>query len=263
MSVPVSVDVVVAGAGIIGCTVAYELAKRGYRVEVFETRHVGGGATHATAGVLAPFIHAPSPEPLQHLAVESFRMYGGFVAEVQSASGIDVEYRHCGTLEIPTSNEGAARLKQLAELARAAGLAPEWRERGASAAHSGNGLLIPEQGYVRVEQLMRALRRAADRHGVLFHQEEPVQRIDPTDREVIVQTSSRRVGCSALVLAAGSWSDQLGIRACRHPSRARTASARWLARDTSASRDLDGRLLHSPVDGWHHAGRRDARGRWL
>src|SRR5690606_37155684 len=88
------VTIAVVGAGIIGCAVAFELVQRGFRVEVFDPRHVGGGATHATAGVLAPFIEAPAPGPLQALTIESFKLYDDFVARVQE-TGVAVEYRCC------------------------------------------------------------------------------------------------------------------------------------------------------------------------
>ena len=44
-------EIVVVGAGIIGCAVAYELAKRGASVTVVDDRAPGMGATQAAAGV--------------------------------------------------------------------------------------------------------------------------------------------------------------------------------------------------------------------
>ena len=51
-------DVLVVGAGIIGCAVARELAVRDVNVAIVDARDVGRGATHASAGVLAPYIEA-------------------------------------------------------------------------------------------------------------------------------------------------------------------------------------------------------------
>jgi glycine oxidase len=44
-------DVIVVGAGIIGCAVAYELARRGASVQVVDQRSTGMGATQASAGI--------------------------------------------------------------------------------------------------------------------------------------------------------------------------------------------------------------------
>jgi len=50
------VNVTIAGAGVIGCAIAHELAARGARVRVLDSRVPGGGATRASAGILAPYI---------------------------------------------------------------------------------------------------------------------------------------------------------------------------------------------------------------
>ncbi|HEX6975706.1 MAG TPA: FAD-dependent oxidoreductase, partial [Vicinamibacterales bacterium] len=57
-------DVVVIGAGIIGCAVARELALRRARVVVLEASAIAAGATQSSAGVLAPYIEAPARGPL-------------------------------------------------------------------------------------------------------------------------------------------------------------------------------------------------------
>ena len=53
---PPSPDIIVVGAGIVGCAVAYELARRGASVQIVEERTAGMGATQAAAGILAPHI---------------------------------------------------------------------------------------------------------------------------------------------------------------------------------------------------------------
>src|SRR5690606_14459729 len=153
------VTIAVVGAGIIGCAVAFELVQRGFRVEGFDPRHVGRGATHATAGVLAPFIEAPAPGPLQPLTTESAKLYDDFVARVQE-TGVAVEYRRCGTFELAQTSDDEERLRAGASVAHAAGFEAEWAQLplvdGSDA--TVQGLLIPSQGYIRVEQLLTALR---------------------------------------------------------------------------------------------------------
>jgi glycine oxidase len=202
--------VVVAGAGIIGCSTALELARRGYRVQVFDAHRAGSGATFATAGILAPFVHSPSPPPLQELLLESLRMYDDFVAAVRSESLLDVEYRRCGTFEIASTSQDVERLHQLESAARAAGVTTEWREPDV-AANRPAGLLVPSHAYVRVEQLIPALRRAAERHSAQFHEEEPIERVQSSSNRISVKTARRQMECSAIVIAAGSWSDTIAV----------------------------------------------------
>ena len=190
---------------------AFELVQRGLRVEVFDPRQVGGGATHATAGVLAPFIEAPAPGPLQELTIESFRLYDDFVARAQ-ATGVAVEYRRCGTFELAQTLDDGERLRAGARRAHAAGFDAEWAQLSLAggADDTAQGLLVPSQGYVRVEQLLRALRHGVEQRGGRFNEGEGVQRIEPAPTHVTLQTGRRRFSCEAVIVAAGSWSDSLG-----------------------------------------------------
>src|SRR5258708_24606849 len=97
-------DIIVVGAGIVGCSVAYELARRGASVEVVDERPVGMGATQASAGVLAPYIEAREGSPLLDLTVRSLALFDQFVERVSAESGMPVSYRRTGTLDVATTD---------------------------------------------------------------------------------------------------------------------------------------------------------------
>src|SRR5438270_4613836 len=109
-------DIVVVGAGIVGCACAYELARRGASVEVVDERPSGMGATQASAGVLAPYIEATGETPLLALGVRSLELYDEFVARVSTDSGIAVPYRRAGTLDVALHDDGMKRLRATYEL---------------------------------------------------------------------------------------------------------------------------------------------------
>src|SRR2546427_3670953 len=111
-----SSDILVVGAGIVGCAVAYELARRGASVEVVDERPVGMGATQASAGVLAPYIEAREDNPLLPLAVRSLGLFDDFIAHVSSASGVDVPYRRSGTIDVATSDSEMRSLQAGADV---------------------------------------------------------------------------------------------------------------------------------------------------
>src|SRR5262249_61037450 len=104
-------DVIVVGAGIVGCAVAWELARRGASVEIVDERPVGMGATQASAGVLAPYIEAREGSPLLDLTVRSLDLFDAFIARVSAGSGIAVPYRRTGTLAVAT-NEAEVKTLQ-------------------------------------------------------------------------------------------------------------------------------------------------------
>ena len=85
-------QVIVVGAGVIGCAVAHELARRGARVRVVDRRDVGQGATQASAGVLAPYITAHEGSALLDLGARSLSLYDEFVSRTVEDSGSTVQY---------------------------------------------------------------------------------------------------------------------------------------------------------------------------
>jgi glycine oxidase len=208
-------DVIVVGAGIIGCAIGRELARRGVRVRIFEARTVGAGATQASAGVLAPYIEAHDPGPMFDLFVRSLGMYDRFAREAAEESGIAVEYRRCGTLEVAVDAEAAARLKHAEALFRGANLhwldaAAARREEPALPDSIEGALSCAVHGYVAVPALTDALAWAALRHGAQLEAAHRVQAVRSDRGRIAVVTDDGTVWpADHVVVAAGSWASQV------------------------------------------------------
>jgi glycine oxidase len=222
------VKVTVVGAGVVGCAVAYELARRGARVHVVDPRTPGQGATRASAGILAPYIegHAPS---LLKLGVRSLALYDEFVQRLIVDAGADVEYSRCGTLQIAAADAESIRLAELArELAQArvAHRLFDGREvREIEPDLSPNvhsALLIPSHGYVVAASLVASLVAAATRLGVVF-ETATVTQVGSAAAGACVHTSNGRVESDAAVMAAGSWSPLIPVRAGLETASPRTS----------------------------------------
>ena len=109
--------VTVVGGGIFGLSIAWEIARRGHPVRVFEASRIGAGSSGGTVGALAP--HAPEAWNAKKQAqLESLLAAERFWAGVAAAGGIDPGYARTGRLQ-PVGD----RLK--AE-ARIAGAAAHW-----------------------------------------------------------------------------------------------------------------------------------------
>ena len=211
-------EVVIVGAGIIGCAVAYELARRGASVRVIDARPVGGGATQASAGVLAPYIEAREGTPLLDLGVRSLSLYDDFVASASEESGTAIEYCRSGTLDVAFDEKDLRALNQTAAFLERRHVPAELL--GAAAArseepHIGPGalgaLLVEAHGFVVASEFTRALATAAVRKGARLLELSPVRRIATREKEAIVHTSTSALTCDAVVLAAGSWTGEIGI----------------------------------------------------
>jgi glycine oxidase len=208
-------DIVVVGAGIVGCAVAYELACRGASVQIVDDRPAGMGATQASAGMLAPYIEAHEGHPLLELTVRSLDMYDNFVARVAALGG-SFPYRRTGTLEAALDSDHLRRLEGAAltlprkgvhaRLLDAAGARSE--EPHLSEAVVG-GLLVPSHGYVAAGDLTRALTTAARRHGAQLIERGRVRRIVSAGGDLRVETDRGSLSGNGVVLAAGSWSGQI------------------------------------------------------
>jgi len=213
------VRVVVIGAGVIGCAVAYELASRGAEVQVVDPRPIAGGATHASAGMLAPYSEGHD-QALLRLGLASLDLYDGFVARVRHDSPRDFDYERSGTLQVAAGEIEQERLAEQARTLAAAGAAHQWLDRSAArdiepALGEGidAGLLLPDQGYINAPGFTMALADAAERHGVRFM----AARVSALSSEargekpsgVRIRTSDGTLDADTLVLAAGSWSSAI------------------------------------------------------
>jgi len=88
--------VLVIGGGIIGCAAAWELTRRGARVTLAEPRPIAGGASQASAGMLAPHTEGRHDGAMHALGLRSLSLYDDFVATLR-------EERHVITYARPGS----------------------------------------------------------------------------------------------------------------------------------------------------------------
>jgi glycine oxidase len=221
------VKVTVVGAGVIGCAVAYELARRGARVHVVDPRTPGQGATRASAGILAPYIEGHDSALLK-LCVRSLALYDEFIQRLIVDSSADVEYSRCGTLQVAAADGETIRLGALARDLAQARVAHrffdgnEVREiEPELSTHAHSALLIPSHGYVVAASLVAALVAAATRLGVVF-ETATVTQVGGAAGGACVHTSNGRVEGDAAVMAAGSWSPLIPVRAGLETASART-----------------------------------------
>jgi glycine oxidase len=122
-----SFDAIFVGGGAIGLSCAWRAAQRGARVAVLERAEPPAGATRVAAGMLAPVGELAFGEPeLLEMTLASARLYPGFVAELEAASGEATGYARQGALHIALDRDEAAQLRRVHDLQRSLGLAAEW-----------------------------------------------------------------------------------------------------------------------------------------
>ena len=211
-------DIIVIGAGIVGCAIAHELASRGASVEIIDERPVGMGATQASAGVLAPFIEAREGSPLLQLTVRSLDLYDAFIERTIADSKAAIPYRRTGTLDVAVNDTELSALRATADVLARRGVPAVLLDASAVRAEEPQlgvgaigGLLIESHGFVAATDLTRALAAAARTRGAQLIERGRVRRITSRGGDAVVETDRGSLTSSAVVLAAGSWSGQIEI----------------------------------------------------
>ena len=166
-------DIAVIGGGVIGASIAFELAAANVRVVVLDRQEPGREASWAAAGMLSPAPDSPRDMPLVPLAKESLRLYPEFVAAIEESSGKPTAYALEGTLEIFLGPQGEAERDQLVSSHRKLGLATEAipldaaRDREKSLGPAARAAAwLANEGTVEPRALMEALLAAARHRGV-------------------------------------------------------------------------------------------------
>ncbi|MFM8532532.1 MAG: glycine oxidase ThiO [Acidimicrobiia bacterium] len=214
-----SPSVIVVGAGIVGCTVAYELSRSGARVHVLEPRSPGQGATRASAGILAPFIEGHGSALLRDLGKRSLDLFDPFMSRLRDDSGQELIYTRNGTFEMAFSQEDVTRLRDLSALLASRQIESRWIEPAGFAEFEPNAapdaagaLLIPSQGFGGVTSLTLAAATAAEKFGARFSVATGAINIQPApDGRVTVRTADATLDADRVILAAGSWSSQITV----------------------------------------------------
>jgi len=208
-------DVAIVGGGLIGASIAFELAAEKLRVVVVDRQKPGLEASWAAAGMLSPGPHAPEDEPLTPLAKESLRLYPEFVAAVEAASQQSVSFQREGAVEIFCGPHAESERDKLVASHRRLGLAAEGiSSEAARKMEPALGPAVsaaawfPDEATVEPRLLMAAVLEGASRRGVEIRQNYAVTSLrcekgGDGERCVGIAAGENQIEAKFVVLAAG------------------------------------------------------------
>jgi glycine oxidase len=214
-----SPDVAIIGGGVIGCAIAYELARaRAGKVVVIERARPGAEASGAAAGLLAVAASRAPRGVVFELRRTSAAMFPELSAALREESGIDVEYAPWGTLDVAFGAADAERLELHVQRRREQGFPAELLSGDEALAREPTlhrdvhaAALFPGDRAVNGARLVDALRTAAERRGVEFRSGAPLTAVETAGGKVLaIEAGGRQLAPGWLVVAAGAWSGEVG-----------------------------------------------------
>ena len=205
-------EVLIVGAGVVGCAVAWRLQQAGVRCTVLERSIPGAEASSAAAGILAPQAEADGPGPFLELCLASRALYPGFVRELREASDVDVAFRACGVLAVQLDDTGIEHARRRIGWQQARGLDATWLDAAATRALEPElspeivgAAHFPNDAVVDNRLLVSALTIAAVRAGARFVTTQVHGLLERGGRVTGAATDQGELGGDAVVVAAGAW----------------------------------------------------------
>jgi 4-methylaminobutanoate oxidase (formaldehyde-forming) len=221
-TVPSQARIVIIGGGIMGCSVAYHLARLGQRdVVLLEQGRLTCGTTWHAAGLVGQL---RTQESMTRLIRYSTDLY----ARLEQETGLGTGWKQCGSLAVARTAERMVQLKRTAAVARAYGvdcevLSPAEAGRLYPIMHTADlqgAVWLPGDGKANPTDLTIALAKGARNAGVTIIEgvrvERAVHQGGAAGRRICAlqwrdkQGQTGSIATETVVLCGGQWSRALG-----------------------------------------------------
>ncbi len=232
MSLPTSARVVIIGGGVIGCSVAYHLAKQGWKdIVLLERKQLTSGTTWHAAGLIAQL---RATKNMTKLAKYSQELYGDLAAE----TGVETGFKRCGSITVALTEERQEEISRQAAMARSFGVEAEpispaeVKKRYEHINIDGvvGGVYLPLDGQGDPANIAQALAKGARQNGALVKEGHLVTAIQKEGRRVTGVTwedkdgATGQIACEHVVNCGGMWGHGVGrmagvnvpLHSCEH-----------------------------------------------
>ena len=230
--VPTKARAVIIGGGVIGCSVAYHLAKLGWKeVVLLERKQLTSGTTWHAAGLIAQLRASAN---MTKLAKYSQELYGNLEAETGVATG----FKRCGSITVALTEERKEEIFRQAAMARAFGVDVEEispAEVKAKYEHLNiegvtGGVWLPLDGQGDPANIALALAKGARQMGVQVIERTKAMGVTRQGRRITSvkweneQGESGSIDCENVINCGGMWGHEVGrmlgvnvpLHACEH-----------------------------------------------
>ena len=231
MTLPAHARVVIIGGGVIGCSVAYHLAKQGWKdIVLLERKQLTSGTTWHAAGLIAQLRATAN---MTKLAKYSQELYGNLEAETGVATG----FKRCGSITVALTDERREEIFRSAAMARAFGvdvaeispdevkaMYPHLNIEGVTA-----GVYLDKDGQGDPANIALALAKGARQNGAVVAERTKATGVTRDRRRITgvdweSGDAQGHIVCDHVVNCAGMWGHEVGrmlntnvpLHACEH-----------------------------------------------
>ena len=209
-------DIVLIGGGVIGLSIAFELATRGASVRVLDQGLLGQESSWAGAGMITPGNPLGAKSPETRLRAESFVLWPDWAARLREESGIETGFARCGSIEL-SPERSASDVAAVAAKFQSEGVRAELigsRELRKLEPHLNpeldDAVHLPDYCQVRNPRLLKALIAACAARGVELSPGSPVIGFERGGQRVTsVRTPTETIAAGQFVVCSGAWSQSV------------------------------------------------------
>ena len=215
-------DVLIVGGGVIGLSLAWELARRGSRVRVIDRGEPGKEASWAGAGILPPASMSAAFHPYDQLRALASELHPRWAAALTNETAIDTGYRRCGSWHLARTAGEAAALSAWAAASREEGVEVQrvpldelpTLEPGLSLGQGNEPLraayLVPDEAQLRNPRHLQALLAACRATGVeVTPGVEATNVIVESGQVTELHTTAGKITADRYCFTAGAWTGEL------------------------------------------------------
>ncbi|GHA59487.1 FAD-dependent oxidoreductase [Amylibacter ulvae] len=230
-NLPDKARVVIIGGGVIGCSVAYHLAKLGWKdIVLLERKQLTSGTTWHAAGLIAQLRATAN---MTKLAKYSQELYGALETE----TGVSTGFKRCGSITVALTDERKEEIYRQAAMARAFGveveeISPtEVKQKYEHLNIDGvkAGVWLPLDGQGDPANIALALAKGARQNGAIVREHVRVENITKSGKRITgidweANGERGHIAADHVVNCAGMWGHEMGrmggvnvpLQACEH-----------------------------------------------
>jgi glycine oxidase len=247
--------VAVIGGGIIGLSIAWQLARRGRDVTVFDRDKAGRAASWVAAGMLAPISEFGfENEDFLEFGQRSMEMYPQFLEQLEQDSGRRIPIDTRGTMMVGFHRDDTERIRRIYNFREHKGLPVQWMTGEEArelepllSPRATAAMWIPEDYQIDNRVVVEALKDALLARGGDLVENTPVESVrgDGSECTGVVTVGGGSYPAGTTVLAAGCWSGTMEGLPPKVTPKVRPVKGQIVSLGRDASCDLN-RVIRAP-----------------